>query len=300
MAPAWAINTAFVLGFLLGITTLLWTLILPPTNDSGSGRISLGKWEFQFNGRAVFQLGIGVLLILFPVLLSAAVRPSSTAPPPRSFQQVDTIPEPSYTAFTFLRDTSVLDLREHNKGSLWRLFPFVKRKSHPANLTNAMLIRKSGNADVISFTYGTSGTIDIRCLTHSCTLKRAIQPDKHAAGILDETWEVTADVKDIPVGAEFQIITEVTYWNAFDAPDKQWFATYPNAQVDAETAAVLIQFPEDRPFREYSLWGYTHRSDQAQRFAGKSAIVPGRDDLSLYWEVPNAQGTKTLEVRWTF
>ena len=109
MVPIWAINTGFVLGFLTGLSVLLWTLVKPPLNDSGSGKIKFGKWEFQFNGRSIFQLFIGALLVTFPVLLSATARSSSTAPTSRIYQQVDTIPDPSYTAFRFVRDTSVLD-----------------------------------------------------------------------------------------------------------------------------------------------------------------------------------------------
>jgi hypothetical protein len=300
MAPSWVISIGFVLGFVLGAVILLWTLFRPPSDDSGSGKISIGKWQFQFTGRAVFQLAVGTMFVLFPALLATAAKPTSIVPAARNVQEVDKIPDPSYAAFAFARDLSVLDLREGQKESPWALLPFLKRKSHPVTLTNVMLIQKVSASDVIAFKYATSGRLDIRCLTHECTLKRAFEPDEHAAGKLNETWEVVADVRRVREGSEFEIVVQATYWNAFDTPETQWYATYPNNQAAPQTASILIMFPDGKPFKEYSLWSYPHGSSEGQRFKGTSTEIPGPGDLSLYWEVSNAQGNKTLEVRWTF
>jgi len=300
MVPGWAINTGFVLGFLAGLSVLLWTLLWPPVNDSGSGKIKIGKWEFQFTGRAIFQLFLAALLITFPVLLSAASSPASTAPAPRSYEKVDRIPDPSYAAFRFLRDTSILDLRGAGRSSLISRIPIVNEKSNPANLTNTMRIKKIAQADVISFTYATSGTLDVRCLTRKYTLKVATEKDKHEKGELSQTWEVTVDVSDVAVGEEFEIIVEVTYWNAFDTPGKQWYATYANQQTEPETLATLLLFPSNKPFDAYSLLAYPHGSTQGQPFSGVSKIVAGMDRLNLYWEIPNAQGNDTYEIHWKF
>jgi hypothetical protein len=298
MVPAWAVDTGFFLGFVVGLGVVVWTLLRPPINDSGSGKLKISGWEFQFNGRSIFQLSVGILLIAFPVLLSAASRPSSTTPVARSFQQVDTIPDPSYTAFRFVRDTTMLDLHNTAKDSVMSRLPIVGEKSNPVNLTNTMRVRKVSASSVISFTYATSGMLDIRCLTQQCKLKRASQKDVHSGGELKETWEVTADVSDIPVGEEFEVVIEATYWNAFDAPQKQWYASYANDQTEPETLATLVLFPTSKPFSEYSTLAYPHGSTQAQLFGGVSKIVPSSDKLSIYWEIPNAQGDKTYEIHW--
>jgi hypothetical protein len=263
--------------------------------------VTFGKWEFQFNGRAIFQLAMGAAFIFFPALLaSAASQPTAITPSPRDYQTVDTIPEPSYTAFTFIRDTSILDLREEEKAAFWRFLPFVTSKSHPATLTNIMTIRKTAAADTISFTYGTSGTLDVRCLTHRCRLRRAVTADEHPSATLTDTWELTANVAGIPVGGVFEMVVEATYWQAFNGSDKQWFATYPNTQKEDESVAVLLLFPHGKPFTSYSIWSHPHGSKDRQRFAGTSTVVPGPDDLSLYWDVPAAQGTDTLEIHWEY
>lgn len=301
MAPTWAVNTGFILGFVAGLAVLLVTLVRPPVNDSGSGTIKIGKWgEFQFNGRAIFQLFVGLLLITFPVLLSATVKSHATVPAPQQYQQVDAIPDPTYTAFTFLRDTSILDLRGLAKSSLLARMPWVSKKSNPANLINTMIIRKTATADSISFTYATSGTLDVRCVSQKCSLRRAIQADQHDSGVLTETWELTADVSRVPIGGEFEIIVEATYWNAFDSPEKQWYATYPNRQPGTETLSTLVLFPENKPFTTYSTLAYPHGSRTGEPFSGESRVAVAPDKLSLFWEIPNAQGHDTYELHWQF
>lgn len=301
MIPSWAINTAFVLGFLCGVAVLGFTLIRPPRNDFGAGAIKVGKWEFKFNGRSIFQLFIGCLLIVFPVILASTTKAhASIVPAPQQYEQVDSIPDPTYTAFTFIRDNSILDLRGLAKSSLLARMPLLSKKSNPVNLLNAMLIRKTAPATHISFTYATSGKLDVRCLTEVCTLRRAIQDDEHQSGTLKETWEVTADVSKVPVGTEFELIVEATYWNAFDTPEKQWYATYPNRQPDPETVSTLVIFPENKPFSKYSMLAYPHGSTTGQLFSGDSRIIPAKDHLSLYWEIPNAQGNDTYELHWEF
>lgn len=298
--PNWAINVGICLGFASGIYILVWTLLRPPKDDSGTGRFKVLGWEFELAGRAIFQIFIAGLLISFPLLMSAVAHPTSIAPAARSFQQVDTIPDPSYAAFRFVRDDSILDLRASPTTSILNQAAFFGKKSHPANLINSMLIHKVGRSDVISFTYSTSGSLDIRCLTHRCSLRRAIQKDQHAGGVMNETWEVSADVSNVSVGNDFEIVVEATYWNAFDTAEKQWYGTYPNLQGEAETVSSIVLFPTDKPFRDFSLWSYPHGSDAGQLFQGDSKIIPSNDKLSIYWEIPNAQGNRTFEIHWTY
>jgi hypothetical protein len=300
MVPTWAVNTGFLLGFIAGIVVLCITLFKPPINDSGSGTIKFGKWEFQFSGRAIFQLFVGVLLLTLPVLLSATAKAHPTVPATRQYQQVDSIPDPVHTGFVFLRDTSILDLRGLAKSSLLVRMPWLSQKSNPVNLLNTMTIRKTQDTNFISFTYGTSGKLDVRCLTHKCTFRRAIQADQHENGVLNETWELTADVSRVPKGSEFELIVEATYWNAFDTPEKQWYATYPNSQHEPETVATLVLFPENKPFASYDTLAYPHGSTAGTPFVGDSHLAASPDRLSLYWEIPDSQGNDTYELHWKF
>lgn len=300
MVPVWAVNTGFLLGFFVGIVVLGVTLFKPPVNDSGSGKIKIGKWEFQFTGRAIFQLLVGFTLIMLPVLLSATAKAHPVVPATTPYQQVDSIPDPSHTGFVFIRDTSILDLRGLAKSSILVRMPWLSQKSNPVNLLNTMTIKKTADTNFISFTYGTSGKLDLRCLTYKCTFRRAIQPDQHQQGVLNETWEITADVSKVPKGSEFQLIVEATYWNAFDAPEKQWYATYPNAQSESETLATLVLFPENKPFSAYDTLAYHHGSTTGEPFVGDSHIAAAPDRLSLYWEIPNSQGNETYELHWKF
>lgn len=196
---------------------------------------------------------------------------------------------------------SVLDLRGSLSQRLLKWIPFLADgKTDPAILMNLKLVQKVNPADSISFTYATSGKIAARCLTQRCTFKRAESVDQHEAGKLKQTWELTANVQDVPVGEEFAVAVEVTYWNAFDTPEKQWYATYANGQAQPEDVSVLLLLPQNRPFSSYKLLAYPHGSDKGAPFQGNARIVPGDGNLSFYWEVFSARPNEAYEIHWTY
>ena len=144
------------------------------------------------------------------------------------------------------------------------------------------------------------GKLAARCLTQRCTIRRAVSADQHAQGKLTETWELTADVREFAVGQEFPMLVEVTYWNAFDTTEKQWYSTYSNSQKEPENVSVLLLFPENKPFRDSTRLAYPHGSKSGQPFQGNERVITGDANQSLYWEVFSAQQNEAYEVRWTF
>jgi hypothetical protein len=50
------------------------------------------------------------------------------------------------------------------------------------------------------------------------------------------------DIGNEPIGQEFPVINEMTYWNAFTGDDADWAAMH---RVQNEEAAMVVLFPED-------------------------------------------------------
>ncbi len=291
-------NLALILACLIGVLTILWTLYKPPLPSSESARIEFKGANLRFKGRAIFQLFLGAALLVAPVLASNTNKPAVAFTPPH--EDVPRIPDPSYQDFVFLRDISVVDLRGSKAQPLLTWIPHFGKKTNPATLVNTMLIKKVAAVDTIKFKYSTSGALDIRCLSHSCVIKHATNSGEYPGGDIKEAWELTADVRDIPIGGEFQMIVEVTFWNAFDTPQKQWYATYSNNQSDLENVSMLLIFPEESPFKDYKEFTFTEADKTLRPFQGQSKIVPGPGNHSLYWEVPTAQPNSTFRLDWTY
>ena len=295
-APPLVTNIAFILATLIGLIIIVMTLIRPPKPDDSTANVGWGKrLSISLKGRGVIQLLVGAVLLVFPALVSSTMKPAVA--PETKAKTVPHISDPRYDSFVFIRDFSILDLRNAQSQPLLSDLPLIGKKSNPVTLLNEMSIRKIAPSDVIAFTYSTTGTLDVRCLTQTCTVERADEPDQHGMGVMNETYELDADVRNISVGQEFTMLVEVTYWNAFNTPEKQWYATYGNAQSEPETAAMVLLFPDQRPFSEYQLLSYAH-GGTAEPFNGTSTIIPGSGNRSLFWSIADAQGDRTFEVHW--
>lgn len=296
--PPLVTNSALICACIVGIFTIIWTLLKPPAPNQEGANVKLKGIKLRLTGRAVSQMFLGAALLVSPVLASNTVKAAVASTP--THVDVDRIPDPNYEAFVFLRDTSVLDLRGSRAQPLLSHIPWVGRKTNPATLVNSMLIRKRAATDNISFKYSTSGALDVRCLTHACVIKHANTSTQYPGTDINEAWELTADVKDVVIGEEFQMIVEVTFWNAFDTPQKQWYATYSNNQTELENVSTLLLFPEESPFKDYKLLTYVEADKTLHPFQGQARIVPGPGNQSLYWEIPKAQPNETFRVDWSY
>ena len=296
--PAWLTDGSVFLAWLIGLFLIVWTVI-KGGGDQGSARIKFAGLDLDVGGRSIFQVLLGAVLIVLPLILTNVVK--AQVVPQQVVKTVDEIKDPDHTGFTFVRDLSVLDLRGSTGQPLLKHLGFLTQgRTNPASLINTMVIRKNKPLDTISFTYATSGSLRARCLTHQCDERRAMQLDEHASGILKETWELTAKITEVPVGQEFTLITEVTYWNAFDGSSKQWFATYANAQSENESLAIALLFPDGKAFSRYDPFQYPHGSPQAQPAQGNMRLVPGVANNTLYWEIFQSQSNYTYEIHWEY
>jgi hypothetical protein len=292
-------NLALFCACVLGIATILFTLTKPPGASEEGANLKFKGINLGLTGRAVFQLFLGAVLLVSPILTSSLVR-ASVVPQGLPYQKVDKLDDPEYVAFKFIRDVSIVDLRSSKSEPLLSWIPTFGRQTNPATLLNTMIIKKVAGADVISFKYSTSGTANVRCLNNACSIKRADESAEFPGQGMKQAWELTASVKDVPVGSDFEMIVEVTFWNAFDTPEKQWYATYSNNQRDPETLGVLLIFPDKSPFTKYETLIYHEDSKVFEPFTGSEKIVPGLGNQSVYWEIPNAEASRTYRINWTY
>jgi len=154
-------------------------------------------------------------------------------------------------------------------------------------------------AQQLSFQFATTGVgLDPRCLTHHYSLKKAVEPDVHGDRRLGENWEVQVDVSDVPLNEEFLVINEITYWNAFRGEDQDWAAI--KAEKDTREIALLLLFPQDKPYKSYELYAYPHGSGKQKLFAGESTIFPSKNHMTLFWKVNNPKTDYTYEIVWTW
>jgi hypothetical protein len=111
-----------------------------------------------------------------------------------------------------------------------------KQRIKPAILKNYMIVKKVDTASFIHLTYGTSGKLNVRCPTHQATFREF---ERITDGKLTETWEIIADVSTIPIGQEFEIVVEATYWNAFSGKDGDDYTTYGHDQTEPENISII-------------------------------------------------------------
>jgi hypothetical protein len=299
--PSWLIFASFGLSMLVGLILIALAQLHRPANADPGPLMELNLLGGSLKAtRVLMQAAFGILLLVMPVIFVYAMGSRtpvtvSVAPAPKQVTTVPQITDPSYEGFIFKRDVSVLDLR----GS--RDIPRNKQTERysPVTLVNNMLVTKTRPERSIRFTYATSGVaLSPRCLTHPYELKKAMKPDVHGERQLREVWEIEIDVADIPIGEEFLLSTEVTYWNAFEAPEQRNYATYANDQSEPEEVAMILLFPEDKTFKKYSLFAYHHDSPDAQPFQGTPKVTVGKDNSTLYWRVPKAQPGYAYEIHW--
>ena len=160
-----------------------------------------------------------------------------------------------------------------------------------------MIVRKVDTADFIHLNYATSGKLDIRCPTHKASFRRS---DRINGAKEIETWEVTADVSAFPVGQEFEIMVEATYWNAFAGSDGDDYTTYGHDQHDEENISVIILFPEEKPFKTVTMTDYASEASNGTQVTGSTLNWWGPGNQTFYWSTVARQPDHFYKAAWSW
>jgi hypothetical protein len=300
--PSILIFLCFIALMVLGAFVLIYSLIRL-TRRNAPSQLSLPGIKLQLKGPAwLISAVVGSLMLASPIIAAALQQPDNVTipPPPASVQQVRTVPDPTYEAFRFVRDVSLLDLRAATTAPWYTALPgweIIDKSPRikPAVLKNYMVVRKVSPANEIHLTYGTTGRLDVRCLTHQAQFRRAVQTEGDKA---TETWEVIADVGSIPVGQEFEIIVEATYWNAFRGAQGDDYTTYAHNQTEPEELSIMLLFPVDKPFKNIAVTEYGPDSTTGNPFQGQARAWPGPQNQTYYWTTISQRPNWYYKVAW--
>lgn len=150
---------------------------------------------------------------------------------------------PTYDEFRFTKDIRVLDLRS-----------WTEAKEGEQHVSAVRLHRKLGFAkhrdtEFLRFRIETTGNdLHIKCpqsdRTNHCQLyaeERTTDEDTRTHHVRD----LVLDVSNIAPSQDVELEYEVTYFEGFQTRDQWWYEVAPETPT---TTALLILFPEDRPF----------------------------------------------------
>ncbi len=299
------IPICLLLLILLGAFLFIYAIFGFSKRNSQS-RIKLPFIKTEIQGPAwMVCIVIGAILVGSPILLAAFQKPSNVTipPPPTSVQQVLDIPEPGYKSFRFIRDISLLDLRAVEVAPWYTQIPgwnliYKRPRMKPAILKNYMVIRKVDTATYIHIVYSTSGKLDVRCPTHRSFLRHAEEISDTSKPV--DVWEVIADVSAVPVGEEFELTVEATYWNGFSGKDGDDYTTYGHAQTEAEQISIIAFFPEDKPFKNIGVTEIPPDGSTGGGVQGQGRTWAGASNQTYYWTVVSTRPRWFYKLAWTW
>lgn len=299
--PQVLVVVCFLLLMLLGIFTIVYSLVRLATKKADPSKLTLPWIKGELQGPAWLVLAaVGALMVASPIIAAALQKPSNVTTAPPSVQSALKINEPDYTAFRFLRDVSILDLRASTQSPWYSYFSLnkirgEKQKIRPAILKNYMTVKKVSAAPEMHITYSTTGKLDVRCISYPAKYQRA---DTVEGSSQVETWDVIVDVSSIPVGETFELLVEATYWDAFSGIAGDDYTTYAHNQTDPEQISVALIFPDDKPFTGMTVSELDPNSGKESALQAASRDLAGPENRTFFWETTNTRPSWYYKVAW--
>ena len=295
---------------LLGLFTVVYALVrLAQTGKGTTSNLSLplvaGK-KLEMKGPAwLIVVALGILMIASPVLAAFAQKSPDVTFPPITVQRVqesERLPDENLESFRFLRDLSILDLRQSQQ-TTWSssaraiLSGQEKKKIKPAILRNIMVVRKTKPANSLILTYSTSGSLVVRCLTHPALYQeKPVTQD----GKTTDLWAVTVDVSAIPLNSDFEVVIEATYYNGFSDIAGSDFSTYANKQQQDEEVSLAILYPDSKPMKTISTAEFPPTGGAGAGFSAAAREYRDPTGLSYYWTTTNNRAGYYYKFSWTW
>jgi hypothetical protein len=204
---------------------------------------------------------------------------------------VPTLADPTYDGVEIMKDVKIIDLRGR--------VPVPPEKKTSDKISSATwvrytLMKKLKEKHFVEFESATTGAgIDARSLTHAYELITTKQPHFHG-GLQVKPVVLKIDISNEPVGQEFLVINEMTYWNAFTGEDADWAAMH---RVQNEEIAMVVLFPEGKPVQSYEFLHYK-QGMQPEPFRGSHKFYVSNNKLVLFWGPEDLKRDSVYQVRW--
>ena len=204
---------------------------------------------------------------------------------------VPTLTDPVYDGVEILKDVRIIDLRgrvpvpPHQKST---------DKISSATWVRYILMKKLKEKDYVEFESATTGAgIDARSLTHKYEPITTRQPHFHGS-VAVKPVVLKIDIATEPIGREFLVINEMTYWNAFTGEDTDWAAMH---RVQNEELAMVVLFPEEKPVKSYELLQYK-RGLQPETFRGTHRSYVSENGLVMFWAPDELRRDSIYQMQW--
>ena len=204
---------------------------------------------------------------------------------------VPTLADPEYAGVEILKDVRIIDVRGRVPVPLEKK---TSDKISSATWVRYTLIKKVKERSFVEFEFATSGAgIDARSLTHRYELITTKQPHFHGSAQVRPVV-LKIDISNEPVGQEFLIINEMTYWNAFTGEESDWAAMH---RVQNEEVSMVVLFPEDKPVKSYEFLQYKPGT-QPEPFRGRHRSYVSENGLVLFWGPEDLKRDFVYQTRW--
>jgi eukaryotic-like serine/threonine-protein kinase len=218
--------------------------------------------------------------------------PARTSPHP--VVEVDELRPPNRTGFQLLDDERTVDMRA------WReLAPGDDPRTCRVQYATRQRFLKTADVDTFVTEARTTGTdLVLRNLSPSPDASTVYAARK--AGFVGQqamkVRQLHIDVRKVPRDSEFDLRDEVTYYHSIQKREDQWFGVIGDS--NAVKVAMLMLFPEAKPFRTYELKVAPTRQAPPQPFAGPVITFAGDDKSWLYWEIASPKAGFVYRVDW--
>ncbi len=301
--PGSLVTFCFLLMMVLGAFLALYSLLrLARFRQLEPSEVSLPWLKIQLKGPAwLVLILIGTVMLASPIIAAALQQPDNVTMPPATVQHVQKINNTDNPAFLVVRDVSLLDLRDsaaaswYSKLLIWLHLSNRKQRVRPSELKKYLVVRKLAPADTYQMPFATTGLLDVRCVTHNAIY----QNSKTIEGSTEtDGWNVIADVSTVPVGSDFEIAVEATYWNALNGEAGDDFTTHARKQQEPEEVSAFLLFPQDKPMKDIYVTEYPPDGGSGNRFQGMLREWRGAEGQSYYWTTTNLRPGYYYKFTW--
>ncbi|HWM94742.1 MAG TPA: hypothetical protein VN493_28575 [Thermoanaerobaculia bacterium] len=187
---------------------------------------------------------------------------------------------------------SQLDLSE------WQSVPVEQRdqkRERAVRKIRTISIRSNDSATMYVNGFGTSGLgLDLICRTHRARAEPIVTPSLPGTQSVKE-WNQLIDVSNETVGQPFEIVQEVTYWNAFQGTTTEWAGAV--LSYDTDLFELSIIFPPNKPVKSFKLYAFPYASgSKPELYADQTAANVTNNQF--VWRINQPARNHVYRVAW--
>lgn len=220
--------------------------------------------------------------------------PSKNVVPQVAASSVQALPEETSgdQYFDLFKDISVFDLRSWRPTSKTEM----QTRHSPANYTNYLNLRKKKDQAKYVARYSTSGyAIDMRSITHTGVLYTTTDTQHEG----NKQYAIEVNVAAEPVGKDFLLVVEGTYWNGFANEAEESASTYTDSDITKlGELGLAILFPEGKPFTSFELLQRQKGWQDFVPLSEGSKFYADKSQLFIYWSITTRTPDTEYKVVW--